>query len=420
MINRIFLILSCLACSSCFSQSIRFSKPDPQPNLIDVYGGDFASGDLDGDGDQDLMILGIPNNTKLYFNDGMGDFEESLGTPFPKTGQGNLIFRDFDGDSDLDLFYSGKNGVLPDFTFIGDFSFIYLNDGSGSFTQNQNEGISDTVDGRVVAGDLDNDGDEDVIISATDIYLNNGNASFTLVPGALPSPALEFSVSELADLDNDGDLDIVVSGEQPGNLGFMGVYLNDGTANFTFSTDSPFIQFKANDLDAGDLDGDGNVEILVTGLDESNSVRSIIYRNNGDGSFIQSFGYSVTNLFAGTNTIADLDNDGDNDLILIGSQNGGLPNIYGFIYENNGSGLAPVELIGGEYIANNIVNDFNGDGLLDIVVQGFVDDTNLYFNTTGAENSISEVACMGDFNGDGMITITDLSGFLSQFGTTCE
>ena len=78
-----------------------------------------------------------------------------------------------------------------------------------------------------------------------------------------------------------------------------------------------------------------------------------------------------------------MDNDGDQDLLIVGSQAGGLPNIFNIVYRNDGNNtFVQTQILGGEYIADCVIADFNGDGLKDIIIQGFADDTNVYWNTS--------------------------------------
>ena len=472
MKNILVTSLLCLLVLFLSSQNINLSLANPQPNLEDAWGGDFASGDIDGDGDNDLLITGISPGkvTALYLNDGIGGFTEVTDIPFPESSGGDIIFSDLDLDGDLDLFFSG-NGTTQDFVFLNDFTHIYLNDGAANFSQMANTGLPDSQVGRVVIGDLDGDNDPDIIMSMNQVYLNNGSSSFSLA-GTIPSGDFQYGVMELIDAENDGDLDVFISGEKLDNSESLELFINDGSANFLEDLNSSFIQMAASDIDAGDLDGDGDFEVLYSGIDINSNVRTIAYENNGLGGFTQSFNVGVQQTFAGTNSIADLDNDGDQDLIIIGSQAGGFPNIYGFIYENTGNGFSPVDIIGGEYIANNLVDDFNGDGFLDIIVQGFVDKTNIYFNQSegssqggvlgctnsaacnfnslatipddscdysclgctdiealnfDAAHSIEDGSCVfctdtcpGDFDGDGAVNVSDLGGFLGAFGSSCS
>ena len=147
-----------------FGQNINFELADPQPTLIDVYGGSIASADIDGDGDQDLMISGLDpgRETALYLNDGDGNFSEITNTPFPEASETVTIFEDLDLDGDLDLYFSGMGFSIEEF------SHIYLNDGFGEFSQISNPELPNFRGTGAAIGDLDNDGDYDIIISASD------------------------------------------------------------------------------------------------------------------------------------------------------------------------------------------------------------------------------------------------------------
>ena len=77
-----------------------------------IYGGDAAFADIDGDNDLDVLITGFINPTtrvtKLYTNDGLGDFTLVGGDPFPGLGGyfGEVAFADIDGDNDQDVIFT--------------------------------------------------------------------------------------------------------------------------------------------------------------------------------------------------------------------------------------------------------------------------------------------------------------------------
>ena len=78
-----------------------------------------------------------------------------------------------------------------------------------------------------------------------------------------------------------------------------------------------------------------------------------------------------------------MDNDGDQDLLTIGSLAGGVfAGIFNKIYRNDGNNtFVQAQVIGGDYLADCILDDFNGDGLKDIIIQGFIGMTSVYWNT---------------------------------------
>jgi hypothetical protein len=367
------------------AQNITFTLATPQPSLVEVYAGSSASGDIDGDGDMDLLLVGQRPGpeTALYLNDGFGGFTE-VATPFPEAFSSVTRFVDLDGDGDLDLFFSG-NGFNE-----AEFAHIYLNNGQGAFTLLSNPALPQFQGTGVAIGDVDGDGDPDLLLAVkdenntfvADLFLNDGNGAFTAVGSTAFTP-VELAVVAFIDAEGDGDLDAIIAGTQQNGEHSTILYINDGTGNFTPDGSNTFVPLNANDVDVADTDGDGDQDILVSGPTSSFAVRTILYLNDGAGFFTELGDSGLQHTFFGTNVFADLDNDGDQDLVILGSQMGGLPNIYNIVYENLGNNaFIPTDTVGGEYIAVCAADDFNGDGLVDLVIQGFIQRTNVYWNTT--------------------------------------
>ena len=120
-----------------------------------------AFSDIDGDGDEDLLIMGSNNDwepvTRLYTNDG-GNFTELLGTPFHDISGSVGAFSDVDGDGDKDLLITGEFAPF-------EFSVKLYTYDAGSFT----EVLGNTFfpingNGSITFSDIDNDSDEDVLI----------------------------------------------------------------------------------------------------------------------------------------------------------------------------------------------------------------------------------------------------------------
>lgn len=380
LLSQLMLLISI----SGYAQTFGFTLASPQPNLVEVYEGSFATGDIDGDGDKDLLMTGqSPQRvTKLYLNDGTGNFTETP-TIFTNASSTVAILKDLDNDGDLDLFLSGNSNVGAIFTNI------YSNNGAGVFTQVTNPALPKFVGGGAAIDDVDNDGDQDIIISSltstnafvADVYLNNGNAVFA-AQGSTAFTAVKFTAIAFIDIENDGDKDVIISGKDASNASSIKLYQNNGSGVFTLNTNSTFLPISASDVDVADTDNDGDFDFLVSGSQAGSIANTILYRNNGLGVFT-SIPTNLQQTFGGKNAFADLDNDGDQDILTVGSQAGGLPNIYNIVYQNTGNNVfVPTDTLGGEYIADCIIEDFNGDGLKDIIIQGFVNKTNVYWNTS--------------------------------------
>ncbi|MFM9949191.1 MAG: FG-GAP-like repeat-containing protein, partial [Saprospiraceae bacterium] len=388
---------------------MNFTLANPQPNLMEVYSGTFASGDVDGDGDIDLFMTGITpqKQTKLYLNNGTGNFTEVANTPFPRSGSSQAILKDLDNDGDLDLFFSGNNLLSQNFTHI------YRNNGSGIFTQVTNNALPAFIKGAAIA-DVDNDGDQDLVISTStvaDVFLNNGNAVFSAQGSSVFTPVS--GVVQFIDMENDGDQDVIISGASSIKL-----YQNNGSGNFTLNTNSTFAALSGSDIDVADTDNDGDLDFLING--SGSGGQNLLYINNGSGIFTQ-IATTLQQTFGGQNAISDLDNDGDQDILIVGTQAGGLPNIFNIVYRNTGNNVfVQTQILGGEYIADCAVADFTGDGLKDIIIQGFVDNTNAYWNTSTTACTppnaptgtlaITNSTCSACVVGGGSIAIGTVSG----------
>jgi len=167
-------------------------------------------------------------------------------------------------------------------------------------------GLPDTPNlpggGYMAAGDLNGDGMDDLVTGGTNIYLARGSGFFN--PGD-SYPMVPYGTKELADLDNDGDLDLIVAS---GTSTY--VMKNIGNGSFTNLASLP-LSGTAKDVTTGDLNGDGLVDIATAHGDVS------VFLNQGGGTYgspVIYAGFSTSRISA-----ADMDGDGDRDLVLMGS-----------------------------------------------------------------------------------------------------
>jgi hypothetical protein len=205
------------------------------PLPYDGGGACVAAADVDGDGDSDLLFGGV--NDRFYRNDGTGVWNDSSAT-LPQGGAGvwatqDIAFGDVDGDADLDAYMAkGYSGECCWGT-----EALYLNDGSGAFTDASGNLPPGT--GRVVTAalvDADGDADLDAVTgssyvrygscgSYTRLDRNDGTGVFANDPSAFPlQPESSIDVA-MGDLDGDGDLDAYFAAHCPNDR----LYLNDGT-----------------------------------------------------------------------------------------------------------------------------------------------------------------------------------------------
>lgn len=259
---------------------------------VSIHGIDRGSvewGDYDQDGDLDILISGQDSEsssvTKIYNNEN-GTFTE-VETSITGVSFGIASWVDFDGDGDLDVMVSGVTGTAPD---TGPkVSELYENTGTsfslvfeGSF-----EGLSES---SMDFGDYDNDGDLDILIagftnsntSFTAIYQNNSSTFDIVHDGTLPN-VIEGQVL-WGDSDNDGDLDAFISGNIiTGNEKIAQLYSNTGSG---FELEFTFNEAGQSSASFGDYDSDGDLDIFISGQRNDFSIYSGIYRNENSNEIL--------------------------------------------------------------------------------------------------------------------------------------
>ncbi len=283
-----------------------------------------------------------------------------------ETMMGGVVVLDFDGDGDEDLFFV-DGGSLPGHTGEPARSRLFRNDGGGHFTDwTERSGLRVIpYGGGGTAGDIEGDGDLDLFVTgfgADQMFRNNGDGTFTDVTAqaGVGSP-LWSSAAAFADTDNDGDLDLLVVD-----------YVDFSVANHKFCGD------RGRNLRA------------YCHPDIYNGLPARFYRNRGNGTFedaTQAAGFGGA-VGPGLGVVfGDVDNDGWQDVYIA---NDTKPN---FLFRNQGNGLfEDISLLSGTQLGEQgqaeagmgvDMGDTDGDGLLDIFVTNFANETNALYKNLG-------------------------------------
>ena len=336
-----------------------------------------AFADVDNDNDQDFVITGDGISglmiSELYINNGNGDFTKDTNNYFEPIQEGDIKFIDIDGDNDMDFVQFGKTATNNRVTQV------YFNDSLGVFRLDTVNQYPNFNHGSIAFGDLDGDTDIDMIMSGnsnvfggrrTEIFLNNGSGVFTIKATNNLTP-MEESALQLGDFDGDGDLDLVISGRDGSGFGNYGsaLFLNDGSSNFSLVSGIPFIEVLYSAIDTADIDNDGDLDLLICGSDKNYKNLTQIYVNNGNASFqaisTSSFpGYEHSN-----HSFGDADQDGDPDVMILGDD-GRFPTTRFFEMDSTGKYQLINNTFNGIRSGEIILEDFDNDQDLDLVYSG--------------------------------------------------
>jgi len=360
-----------------------------------------AAGDLDGDGDIDV-VANTGNRIWMFISSGgaMPTFQRVELAVEPEQPS-SVVIADLDRDGDLDVAAScvkiGSQSMAVWYENLGGAPLI--------FSRHPINVAGQSV--HVIVADLNRDGRPDLVSAAAQgsasamWHENTGSTPLSFVSHAIGPPRNHHSVAT-ADLDRDGDPDIVLCGASPGDSSW---FRNSNDGQTLTEEITPIGNLTAvHHVLVADFDLDGDLDV-VAGSPIIGPSQVVLFRSDGASNPIFAPAETIGIDSSETLAQADIDCDGAVDVISAAIQDNKI-----IVYRNDQNG-PPIftRVVAASVTKPNFVSasDLNLDGLPDILVTANNDDT-VYW--------LRQIHCSADLNGDRVVNGGDISFVLNAWG----
>ncbi len=382
-----------------------------------LYVGAIAVADFNDDGRLDLAIA-YGSTIEVLAGNGDGTFQAPILTILNFVNESgltcgsisSLIVGDFNNDrkTDLAVGYS----CSPFSGSSEDLLYVALGTGDGHFIAMGNGTISG---GPLASADVNADGKLDVIATNCDYTCANwypaislGNGTGLFQSGIGIGDTYGFGVPAFGDFNRDGRLDLAVPGLDFGSERALYTFLGNGDGSFQSPTlyDLSGRNWNAGTAAVADLNRDGNLDLIIDGVS--------VFMGNGDGTFTNIGGASV---YAGGVQLADFNNDNKLDAVLLGYS--GLEQaVTSMLGNGDGTFQSPQTWLGQSLTPPFFgIGDFNDDGKLDVIAVG-VDSTGLTQVSVFLQSTLSVSPAFLSFGSVKVGTDSTQTSTLTNIGKT--
>ena len=350
-----------------------------------------GAGDLDGDGFVDILSASAQDNKMAWYKNvnGLGVFGEQQ-IIAPSTTVARSVFAiDIDGDNDMDVISATRSDNT--------IAWYENTDGEGNYGERNIVAMNVTYPESIYSTDIDNDGDNDIIFagfSKIGWYENeDGNGSFgeaQIINNSAQAATSVFSI----DIDGDGDMDVLSSSRLNDRISW---YENlNGNGNFGSQQIISSNADDAKDVYAADLDGDGDMDVISA---SSGDDKIAWFENtNGNGNFGAEQILTINANGAISIYASDIDGDGDEDILSASSSDNKIA-----WYENiDGNGSFSAEQIlttNANWPRTVHANDMDKDGDIDVL---YISTTKLaWFENIDGLGNFGEEQLIAPITNDG-------------------
>ena len=338
--------LAVLSTASAWCVSVQPGWPTTTGHVVS---GDPALGDLDGDGQLEVVVGCADDRVYAWHEDGtpVAGWPKDVGAQ----ANGKPVLADLDGDDYLEVVIGDESGK------------VHAWHGDGTSVAGWPQATGGKIRGAPAVGDLDGDGEPEVILGSYDHWVYAWHRDGRAVAGwpqSTGGPVV--SSPAVGDLDGDGHLEVVI-GSKGGNVY---AWHGDGTpvAGWPRATSSAVDSSPA----IGDIDGDGHLEVVVGSNDD------YVYAWHSDGAAVAGWPKKTVGPVLLSPALGDLDGDGDLE-VMVASYDDSNKNVYA--WHGDGTSVAgwPQTTAGILLVSSPALGDLDGDGNLEVVIAdgaGFV------------------------------------------------